>query len=198
MVTTVRRSIFVLVRLLYTCVSEFRENSAKVCAHKECTNLGSQTMAITHFLWGPTLDHVFASSTIPLALRRPYPYEWLTAGREKNRMACPFSKLHPYREEQENANKLLFFRAFCICTFIRGISTAFKNGKRNLKGAVPLRPTPLVLQSLVRRWLGCEVRTTRCCMSLQVRFLLEQKVIAVEWGKAQGHKNRLDRDRNTW
>lgn len=45
----------------------------------------------------------------------------------------------------------------------------------HLKGdEVPLRPTPLVLQSLVSRWAGWEVRTTRCCMSLQVRFLLEQ------------------------
>lgn len=39
---------------------------------------------------------------------------------------------------------------------------------------VPLRPTPLVFQSLVARWAGREVRTTRCCMSLQVKFLLKQ------------------------
>ena len=41
------------------------------------------------------------------------------------------------------------------------------------EGGVPLRPTPLVFQSLVSRWAGWEVRTTRCCMSLQVRLVLE-------------------------
>lgn len=58
--------------------------------------------------------------------------------------------------------------------FVRGTSMVFE------EGAVPLRPTPLVLQSFVRRWFGCEVRTTRCCMSLQVRFLLEAKIMPTE------------------
>lgn len=49
-----------------------------------------------------------------------------------------------------------------------------KKKKKSVRGAqVPLRWTPLVFQSLVIRWAGWEVRTTRCCMSLQVRFLLE-------------------------
>lgn len=39
----------------------------------------------------------------------------------------------------------------------------------------PLRPTPLVAQSLALRWAGFEVRTTKCCMSRQVRFLLQRR-----------------------
>lgn len=38
----------------------------------------------------------------------------------------------------------------------------------------PFRPTPLVAQSLALRWAGFEVCTTRCCMSRQVRFLLQR------------------------
>lgn len=37
---------------------------------------------------------------------------------------------------------------------------------------LPLRPTPLVTQSLALRCAGFEVCTTRCCMSRHVRFLL--------------------------
>lgn len=51
----------------------------RVCVRAHYTNLGSETIVITHFLCGPTVVHVFASSTIALASRRPYPYEWLTA-----------------------------------------------------------------------------------------------------------------------
>lgn len=59
-------------------------------------------------------------------------------------------------------------------TRLRGV-WKMQRAEENLERvAVPLRPTPLVLQSLVSRWAGWEVRTTRCCMSLQVRFLLEQ------------------------
>lgn len=38
----------------------------------------------------------------------------------------------------------------------------------------PFRPTPLVAQSLALRCAGFEVCTTRCCMSRQVRFLLQR------------------------
>lgn len=37
---------------------------------------------------------------------------------------------------------------------------------------LPLRPTPLSLQSMALRCPGWDVLTTRCCMSLQVRFIL--------------------------
>lgn len=39
----------------------------------------------------------------------------------------------------------------------------------------PFRPTPLVAQSLALRCAGFEVCTTRCCMSRQVRFLLQRR-----------------------
>lgn len=39
----------------------------------------------------------------------------------------------------------------------------------------PFRPTPLVAQSSALRWAGFEVCTTRCCMSRQVRFLLQRR-----------------------
>lgn len=44
---------------------------------------------------------------------------------------------------------------------------------------LPRRPTPFVFQSLVERWAGLDVLTTRCCMSLQVRFLLPREVKAL-------------------
>lgn len=74
-----------------------------------------------------------------------------------------------------------------------------QRAEENLKGvAVPLRPTPLVLQSLVSRWAGWEVRTTRCCMSLQVRFLLEHAQAHTET-HTQPHKERnTHTERHTW
>lgn len=66
-----------------------------------------------------------------------------------------------------------------ILTSLKGV-WKLQRAQENLEGvAVPLRPTPLVLQSLVSRWAGWEVRTTRCCMSLQVRFLLEHVYMQV-------------------
>lgn len=51
--------------------------------------------------------------------------------------------------------------------------------KKQRDGLLPLRPTPFVFQSLVVRWAGLDVLTTRCCMSLQVRFLLSREVKGV-------------------
>ena len=73
---------------------------------------------------------------------------------------------------------------------LKGISK-LQRAEHNLEGVtVPLRPTPLVLQSLVSRWAGWEVRTTRCCMSLQVRFLLEQVYMAGTHRHRQPHERK--------
>lgn len=50
---------------------------------------------------------------------------------------------------------------------------------------LPLRPTPLVLQSTALRRPGWDVLTTRCCMSLQVRFMLHRH-------RQEGRANGID------
>lgn len=72
---------------------------ARVCVWVFYTNLGSETIVIIHFLCGPTVVHVFASSTMPLASRRPYPYEWLTAETERE-------QTHEFQADESRASSL--------------------------------------------------------------------------------------------
>lgn len=56
-----------------------------------------------------------------------------------------------------------------------GCPTTFPQSSYGATMSSPFRPTPLVAQSLALRWAGFEVRTTKCCMSRQVRFLLQRR-----------------------
>lgn len=150
----------------------------RVCVWVYYTNLGSETIVITHFLCGPTVVHVFASSTIALASRRPYPYEWLTAEtKRENRheFQSDGSSIFTLPAPTLQLNTVSFHKAALLSTRrLRRVWNVQRAEEKQEGDAVPLRPTPLVLQSLVSRWAGWDVRTTRCCMSLHVRFLLEQ------------------------
>lgn len=67
------------------------------------------------------------------------------------------------------------------CAIQRSIDDSCAYKMKNYRGLnvshyafepLPLRPTPLLFQSVALRCPGCDVLTTRCCMSLQVRFIL--------------------------
>lgn len=155
----------------------------RVCVWVYYTNLGSETIVITHFLCGPTVVHVFASSTIALASRRPYPYEWLTAETKREQtheFQSGGSSIFTLPAHTLQLNTVRFHEAALLSTrrlsspSLRRVWNVQRAEGKQEGDAVPLRPTPLVLQSLVSRWAGWDVRTTRCCMSLHVRFLLEQ------------------------
>lgn len=70
------------------------------------------------------------------------------------------------------------------CAIQRSINDSCAYKMKNYRGLnvshfvlepLPLRPTPLLFQSVALRCPGCDVLTTRCCMSLQVRFILYRK-----------------------